>query len=34
MNMCDCAAYALATTRGDTLLFKVSNFTRTDIVAA
>jgi ribonuclease VapC len=33
LNLGDCAAYALARTRGLPLLFKGTDFTRTDIVA-
>lgn len=32
LNICDCASYALAKIRGEPLLFKGSDFTRTDIV--
>ena len=34
LNLCDCAAYALAKTRNAPLLFKGDDFTHTDIVAA
>ncbi len=31
LNICDCASYALARVRNDTLLFKGDDFARTDI---
>jgi ribonuclease VapC len=31
LNICDCAAYAVAKLRGDTLLFKGQDFAQTDI---
>lgn len=34
LNICDCASYALARTRGEPLLFKGLDFSRTDIVPA
>jgi ribonuclease VapC len=34
LHICDCAAYALARTRGDQLLFKGGDFARTDIRSA
>lgn len=34
LNLCDCAAYALAKTRAAPLLFKGDDFPHTDIVAA
>ena len=34
LNICDCASYALAKTRGLPLLFKGDDFAATDIVAA
>ncbi len=34
LNLCDCAAYALAKTRGAPLLFKGDDFPHTDIAAA
>ena len=34
LNLCDCAAYALATTRAAPLLFKGDDFPHTDILAA
>lgn len=34
LNLCDCAAYALAKTRGAPLLFKGDDFPHTDIVGA
>lgn len=34
LNICDCAAYALAKTRKEPLLFKGNDFARTDILAA
>jgi ribonuclease VapC len=34
LNMGDCAAYALARSRGLPLLFKGADFSKTDIVAA
>ena len=34
LNICDCAAYALAKTRAVPLLFKGDDFTHTDIVSA
>ena len=33
LNLCDCAAYALAMTRNEGLLFKGNDFARTDIAA-
>jgi ribonuclease VapC len=33
LNICDCASYALAKTRGEPLLFKGNDFARTDIVS-
>lgn len=34
LNICDCAAYALAQSRGLPLLYKGDDFARTDIVSA
>jgi len=34
LNICDCAAYALAVTSGEPLLFKGADFARTDVPAA
>ena len=34
LNIVDCAVYALAKSRDDTLLFKGDDFTRTDIAPA
>jgi ribonuclease VapC len=34
LNFGDCFAYALATTRGEPLLFKGEDFARTDVVSA
>jgi ribonuclease VapC len=34
LNICDCASYALALLRNDTLLFKGDDFARTDIRSA
>ena len=34
LNICDCAAYALAKSRGVPLLFKGGDFTATDVVPA
>lgn len=34
LNLVDCAAYALATSRGEPLLFKGNDFARTDVVSA
>lgn len=34
LNICDCAAYALATSRGIPLLFKGGDFAATDVIAA
>jgi len=34
LNFADCFAYALAITRGEPLLFKGEDFTKTDVVAA
>jgi len=34
LNIVDCAAYALAKTRGEPLLFKGNDFLRTDILSA
>lgn len=34
LNICDCAAYALASVRGLPLLFKGRDFSRTDLPAA
>lgn len=34
LNLCDCAAYALAKTRGAPLLFKGDDFSHTDLVSA
>lgn len=34
LNLCDCAAYALATSRGLPLLFKGDDFVNTDVLRA
>jgi ribonuclease VapC len=34
LNICDCAAYALAKQRGLPLLFKGNDFAKTDVIAA
>ena len=34
LNLVDCAAYALATSRGEPLLFKGDDFSRTDVTSA
>ena len=34
LNFCDCFPYALAKARGDTLLFKGEDFSKTDLIPA